>query len=269
MNATIQNRKVPVSVYMLTFNNERTLDQALASVSGWADEIVVVDSHSADSTPEIAKKYATNFIQRPWPGFRDQYQFAAEQCRNDWVLFVDADEMVPPELLQEIDQELSTNIELPENDRIAGYQCHRRTWFLGRWIKHGGWLPDHEIRLYDKNRGDWRGGLHAKIEVEGTEKYLRNVYLHYTYADLADQVRTINLYSTAAAQDMFEAGKKCILPHLLFRPLSRFIRDYFFKLGFLDGRTGFVIAVNTAFHVFLKYVKLWELQSENAPHTGA
>lgn len=258
-----ETRKIPVSVYMLTFNNARTVEAALESVKDWADEIVVVDSHSTDATPDIARRYATNLIQRPWPGFREQYQFASEQCRNDWVLFVDADEVLPQELLDEMDQELALNLQRPESQQIAGYHCHRITWFLGRWIRHGGWLPDHEIRLYDKNRGGWKGGLHAKVHVDGPEAYFQNEYRHYTYADIADQIQTINKYSDNAAQDMVEEGRSCTVLHLVFRPLGRFLRDYVFKRGFLDGRAGFVIAVNTAFHVFTKYAKLWELKRQD------
>lgn len=261
------NPDIPVSVYMLTFNNARTVETALRCVAGWADEIVVVDSHSTDETPEIAQRYATTFIQRPWPGFREQYQFAADQCRNDWALFIDADEEIPKTMLDEIDRELDANQKRPADKRIAGYQCNRITWFLGRWIQHGGWLPDHEIRLHDRNRGGWKGGLHAKVHVAGPEAFLENVFLHYTYADIADQIRTINKYSDNAAQDMLEEGRSSTALHLIFRPLGRFLRDYVFKRGFLDGRAGFVIAVNTAFHVFSKYAKLWELR--NAPQGNA
>ena len=249
---------VPVSVYMITFNNARTVERALRSVADWADEIVVVDSFSTDETPEIVRRYTTNFEQRKWPGFRDQYQYASERCRNDWVLFIDADEEISPALAREIREELSRNLSRPEPERIRGYECHRRTFFLGRWLMHGGWLPDHGIRLYDRRFGRWAGDLHAKVHVDGRVGVLRNLYYHYTYRDIADQIDTINRYSTTAAGDMENAGRRFSLFHLVFRPPVRFLRDYFLKGGFLDGLPGFIIAVNTMFHVFAKHAKLWE-----------
>ncbi len=250
---------VPVSVYMLTFNNARTVERALRSLA-WADEIVVVDSHSTDATREIAGRHTSRIIERDWPGFRDQYQFAADQCRNDWALFVDADEEFPPALVDEMRAELAANQERPETERVFGYECHRRTWYLGRWIMHGGWVPDHEIRLYDRRRGSWQGGLHAKIHINGKTAFFRNFCRHYTYADIADQLRTIDRYSATAAKDMLEAGKRFSWLHLLGNPLWRFCRDYFLKRGFLDGFPGLVVAVNTAFYVFIKHARLWELQ---------
>jgi len=255
----------PISVYMITFNNARTVERALKSVGNWADEIVVVDSFSTDATPEVAGRFAGRFLQRPWPGFRDQYQFAAEQCRNDWVLFIDADEEISPGLAAELREELARNLDRPEEERVCGYACRRRTYFLGRWIRHGGWVPDHEIRLYDRRFGRWEGALHAKVEVRGRTALLRNYYYHYTYADIADQISTINRYSSTAAADMDRSGRRFSLAGPLFHPPARFLRDYILKRGFLDGLPGFIIAVNTMFHVFAKHTKLWERQRAPRP----
>jgi len=257
--------EVPISVYMITFNNARTVERALQSVKDWADEIVVVDSFSTDDTPEIVRRYTSRFEQRPWPGFRDQYQYASEQCRNDWVLFIDADEEISPALAREIREELARNEERSESEKVRGYECHRRTYFLGRWILHGGWVPDHEIRLYNRRFGRWAGDLHAKVHVDGRVAFLRNFYYHYTYKDIADQIDTINRYSSTAAEDMERAGRRFSLLHLLFRPPARFVRDYILKGGFLDGLPGFIIAVNTMFHVFAKHAKLWEKRKAPPP----
>ncbi len=261
-----------LSAYMITFNNARTVERALRSVRSWVDEIVVVDSFSTDETPEIAKKYADRFLQRQWPGFRDQYQFAADQCAADWLIFIDADEEVSPRLADEIQTELRRNAERPDSARIRGYYGHRRTWYLGRWIRHGGWIPDYEMRLYHRNHGRWEGGLHAKIEVHGKTAHLRHFYYHYTYAGISDQILTIDKYSTVAAGDMENAGRRFVLFRLIADPPARFVRDYFLKLGFLDGLPGLIIAVNSAFHVFAKHAKLWErlaappaLPPEDAP----
>ncbi|MCF7854103.1 MAG: glycosyltransferase family 2 protein [Candidatus Pacebacteria bacterium] len=250
---------IPVSAFMITFNNERTLERALESLT-WADEIVVVDSFSTDRTPEIARQYADTFLQREWPGFRDQYQFAAENCTHEWVVFADADEVVTDQLADEIRAELQQNSSRSPDDRIHGYYANRTTWYIDRWIKHGGWVPDREIRLYNRNKGSWQGGLHACVKVEGREGCLRHIYLHYTYADIGDHLRTINRYSQTAAKELHEANKRFSLLRLLTRPPWRFVRDYFLKRGFLDGVPGLILAVNTMFYVFAKESKLYERQ---------
>lgn len=248
---------------MLTFNNARTVERALQSLA-WVDEIVVVDSFSTDATPGIVEKYAHRFEQRTWPGFRDQYQYAADLCRHDWALFVDADEEISPALTAEIQAELAANRPRPAAAQIQGYHAHRLTWYLGRWIRHGGWLPDHEIRLYRRDRGHWAGDLHAKLEVDGPVRHLHHLYYHYTYADISDQLQTIDRYSGTAADDMCNGGKQFSLLHLIGNPLARFFRDYILKRGFLDGMPGFVVAVNTMFYVFVKHAKLWEQRRDPA-----
>jgi len=243
----------PISVYMITKDNIRTVDKALQSVVGWADEIVAVDSGSTDGTVETLKRYTDRVSHRDWPGFRDQYQHAQDLTKNRWVLFIDADEEIGPDLAQEI-VKLFADGE-PEAD---GYIAHRRTYYLGRLIKHGGWYPDFEIRLYRKDRGGWKGGLHAKVHVDGEVRELDHVYLHYNYKDIADQIRTVNLYSDIEAVDMDEANKKTRLFKMLFSPPFRFFRDYILKKGFLDGMPGLIIAVTTSYYIFAKYAKLWE-----------
>jgi glycosyltransferase involved in cell wall biosynthesis len=241
-----------VSVYMITYNNEETVERALKSVT-WADEIVIVDSFSNDSTLEIARKFTDKIYQRKWPGHRDQYQYAADLTTHDWIMFVDADEEVSAELAEEIRKELSGKV-----NGINGFFVYRQTFYLGRWIRYGGWYPDGEIRLYRRNKGRWEGGLHAKVVVDGAVKSLKNRYLHYTYRNISDQIQTIDKYSRIAAEDMDGQGRTFCLFTLLFHPPFRFIKDYFFKLGFRDGLPGLVIAISTAYYVFIKYAKLWE-----------
>jgi hypothetical protein len=170
-------------------------------------------------------------------------------------MFVDADEEIPPQLAQEIQEELNAN-----DGQWDGYVVHRCTYYLGRWIKYGGWYPDYEIRLYDRNKGRWEGGLHAKVKVDGKVKALRNLYYHYTYRDISDQILTIDKYSQIAAGNMFQEGKRFSLIHMVINPLFRFIKEYIFKRGFLDGIPGLVIIVSTMFYVFIKHAKLWERQ---------
>ncbi len=246
--------KLPISVYVLTFNNRRTIERCLKSLE-WAEELVVVDSLSTDGTVEICKRYTEKVYQRPWAGHRDQYQYAADLTTHPWIMFVDADEEVPPELVQEIRDELEGG-----PPRFDGYLIYRRTYYLGRWIRYGGWYPDGEIRLYRRDKGRWEGGLHAKVAVNGKVGVLKNQYLHYTYRDISDQIQTIDRYSKIAAEDMAQGGERFSLFKLLIHPPFRFVKEYLFKLGFLDGLPGLIIIVSTMFYVFIKYAKLWELK---------
>ncbi len=244
--------KVPVSVYVLTTNNRRTIEQCLKSLS-WAKELVIVDSFSQDGTYEVCKQYTGKLFQRAWAGHRDQYQYAADQTTRDWIMFVDADEEIPPELAEEIRAEVNR-----KGNDTDGYFVYRRTYYLGRWIRYGGWYPDGEIRLYRRNKGRWEGGLHAKLAVDGKIGILKNQYHHYTYGNISDQIQTIDRYSKVAAQDLLESGKTFSLFKLLFHPLFRFMKEYFFRRGFLDGVPGLIIAVSTAYFTFIKYAKFWE-----------
>ena len=242
-----------ISVYMITRNNERTVEKALASVR-WADEIVVVDSFSTDKTPEICRRVTDRVIQRPWPGFREQYQCAADLTTHPWILFIDADEEISPELAEEIQRVLNGG-----GKGFDGFIIYRQTHYLGRWIRHGAWYPDYEIRLYRKEKGRWEGGLHAKVVVHGNVGSLKHEYLHHTYRDISDQIRTIDLYSRIEAEDMFKAGERFSLFNLLFRPPCRLIKEYLFRQGFRDGIPGLIIVIATMFYVFVKHAKLWEL----------
>jgi glycosyltransferase involved in cell wall biosynthesis len=244
--------KIPVSVYVLTTNNRRTIEQCLKSLS-WAEELVVVDSFSQDGTYEICKRYTDKLFQRKWTGHRDQYQYAADLTAQNWIMFVDADEEIPPELAEEIRMELNGRAK-----EFDGYFVYRQTYYLGRWIRYGGWYPDGEIRLYRRDKGKWEGGLHAKLVVNGKVGVLKNQYRHYTYGDISDQIKTIDRYSKIAADDLFESGERFSLLKLLFHPPFRFIKEYLFKRGFLDGIPGLIIAVSTAYFTFIKYAKLWE-----------
>ncbi len=245
--------KIPVSVYVLTTNNRRTIERCLESLS-WAQEIVVVDSFSQDGTYDLCRPYADKLIQRAWTGHRDQYQYAADLTTQDWIMFVDADEEIPPELAEEIGKALRE-----KGKDLDGYFAYRRTYYLGRWIRYGGWYPDGEIRLYRREKGKWEGGLHAKLVVDGKIGTLKHQYHHYTYGNISDQIQTIDKYSKIAAEDLFESGKKFRLFNLLLNPPFRFFKEYLLKSGFRDGLPGLIIIVSTMYYVFIKYAKLWEL----------
>jgi len=246
--------KVPVSVYVLTYNNRRTIERCLESLH-WAEELVIVDSFSTDGTYELCQQYTDKAYRQEWKGHRDQYQFAANLTTKDWIMFVDADEEVPPELAEEIRIELNG-----KPSALDGFFVYRRTYYLGKWIRYGGWYPDGEIRLYQRDKGKWEGGLHAKVVVTGKVGTFKNPYLHYTYRDISDQIRTIDKYSQIAAEDLVREGKKFSLFKLLFHPPFRFVKEYLFKSGFRDGLPGLIIIASTMYYVFIKYAKLWELE---------
>jgi glycosyltransferase involved in cell wall biosynthesis len=238
---------------VLTYNNLRTIERCLKSL-GWAEELVIVDSSSTDGTFEVCKRYTDKAYPVPWKGHRDQYQYAADLTTREWIMFVDADEEVPPELVEEIGQKFRDGVE-----GVDGFFVFRRTYYLGKWIRYGGWYPDGEIRLYRRDKGRWEGGLHAKVEVDGRVSTLKNQYFHYTYRDISDQIQTIDKYSQIAAEDMAGRGEKFSVFKLLFHPPFRFIKEYLLKFGFRDGLPGVIIIVSTMFYVFMKYAKLWEI----------
>ncbi len=249
-----RNPTLPLSVYMITLNNGHTIEKALQSVAGWAEEVIVVDSHSTDGAPEIIEKYIDRLYQYDTNSQRDKYQYAQDQCKNQWVLFIDADEWLTPEIKEEIARILSTET------GYNGFIVNRRNVYLGREIKYGGWYPDYEIRLYKKEKGKWEGGIHAKIHVDGKTGALKNYYMHTPYADTAHQIRTIDRYSEAYADDLHRSGRRFHLINMLARPIYRFFRDYIFKRGFLDGIPGLIIIASTMYYVFMKQAKLWEME---------
>lgn len=257
-----QDKRSPLSVYMITFNNSATIEKALASVAGWADEIVVVDSHSPDGTADIAARYTDRVLHYDTTDLRDKYQFAQDHCLNRWVLFIDADEWLTDTFKKEVEAIIRSG------SSRDGYIANRRNIYLGREIKHGGWYPDREIRLYRKDKGGWRGGIHAKVHVEGQVGHLSGHYLHAPYADTAHQIRTVDRYSENYARDLFSAGRRFHLANMVFRPLFRFFRDYIFKMGFLDGIPGIIIMASTMYYVFMKHARLWELEKEHGGKNG-
>lgn len=246
--------KIPLSVYMITLNNGATIERALTSVAGWADDVVVVDSHSKDGAIEIIEKYIGTIFQYDTSSQREKYQYAQDHCKNRWVLFIDADEWLTDEFKEEVERVISSD------SSRDGYIAHRRNIYLGREIKYGGWYPDREIRLYRKDKGGWQGGIHAKVHVDGKIGVLKNYYMHTPYTDTAHQIRTIDRYATAFAEDLFQSRRRFHLFNLLTRPIYRFFRDYIFKRGFLDGIPGLIIAASTMYYVFMKQAKLWEME---------
>lgn len=247
---------LPLSVYMITLNNGPTIERALTSVAGWAAEVVVVDSESTDGAKEIIGRYTDKCYQLMTSDMAEKYGYAQSLCTSPWVLFIDADEWLTAEIKAEIEN-IVTN-----GTGYDGFMVNRKNFYLGRIIKHGGWYPDHEIRLYRKDKGRWVGGIHAKVHVEGKIGTLGHYYLHTPYSDTSHQIRTIDRYSAAYADDLRAAGRSFHLTNMITRPLYRFFRDYLFKMGFLDGVPGLIIIASTMYYVFMKHAKLWEMLRE-------
>jgi glycosyltransferase involved in cell wall biosynthesis len=243
-----------LSVTVITKNEATDIGAALASVA-WADEIVVVDAFSTDATVAIAREYSPCVVQRAWNGYVDQKNHAASLARNDWILSLDADERVTPELAREIQDQLSAP------PTAAAFRVPRVTWHLGRWVRTTDWYPDHQTRLYDRRHAAWTGRyVHEAVTVRGTTGQLRSELQHYAYRDIADHLDTIDRYTTLAARQMHEAGRRAGFLQMAAHPPLAFLRNYIAHGGIRDGVPGLVISVMNAYYVFLKFAKLWELE---------
>jgi (heptosyl)LPS beta-1,4-glucosyltransferase len=245
---------VKISASIIVFNEEDNIAQLCETVS-WADEIVIVDSASADRTVEIAKRYTDKIFQREFRGYKDKHEFADSLATGDWIFWIDADERVTPELKRSIETLRSVDeTELPSGFRIA-----RKTWYEGRWIRHSGWYPDYQMRLYRKADSYWDGvAPHQTARVRGNVKILDGELLHYTKRDLSEHHRVTDSYATLAAEHLAGEGVKSGPSKMFFSPLAAFLRTYLLKQGFRDGVQGLMIAMFTAYGVFLKYAKVWE-----------
>lgn len=236
-------------------DEEDRIADCLASLA-FCDEIVLVDSHSRDGTRELAAAAGARVIERDWPGFTAQKDFAVRQARHDWVLCIDADERVSPELAGEIGR-------LREDGfpRHAGWRMRRLSAYLGRWMRFGAWSPDTKLRLFDRRRGGWTGaGVHETVRLDGSAGRLRGVLLHHPYRTLAEHLRTIDRYTTLTAEDMHARGRRAGAGDLVWRPAARFLKAYVLKLGFLEGWRGVLQASLSGYYGGLKYAKLLVLQ---------
>lgn len=247
-----------ISATVITFNEEANIAAALESLR-WADEIIVVDSDSTDRTVEIARRFTGKVFVRPWPGYSAQKSFATEQASNDWVFNLDADERVSDKLAREIER-----LKASANISASGFEIPRLTYYLGRWIKHSGWYPDYKLRLYNRNAGGWRGDyVHESVKVTGRVERLAGEILHYTVRNSSDHHLRIDLYTTLAARERFALGKRVSAISILLSPIAAFLRSYIFKRGFLDGTQGLAISFFAAHYVFLKNLKVWEMERES------
>ena len=250
---------VKITATIITFNEEENIAAACESVA-WADEILVVDAGSSDRTREVARSCGARVIEREWPGFAAQKQFAAEAANYDWIFSLDADERVSPRLRESI---LSLR-HLDEGALADGYRVARRSFYMGRWIRGGGWYPDYQLRLYHRARGRWQGAyVHESVKmVEGARvAILEGEILHYSVRDAAHHHRMIGeRYAPLGARQMYEAGQRTSPIKIALAGPAAFLRSFILKGGFRDGLAGYAIARFAAHHAFLKHLLLWEMQ---------
>jgi glycosyltransferase involved in cell wall biosynthesis len=261
------HQRATISAFIVCCNEERQIRRCLESVK-WCDEIVVVDSGSTDATLEICREYTAKIYHRAWEGYVIQKRFALEQCSSDWVLNIDADEEVSPELQREIQAILVADT-APARPEIHGYYLNRVVYFLQRWWRKGGWYPEYRLRLCRRAVTTWGGeDPHEKAFVRGATKRCVGELFHYSFTDLTDYVRRLNTLSANAAHTLIKKGRSGSLINIILHPLARFFKFYVSKRGFREGTAGLIVATIEAYSAFLKYAKVWELQNR-AQHQQA
>jgi (heptosyl)LPS beta-1,4-glucosyltransferase len=244
-----------LSVVIITFNEERNIERAIASVQNIADEIIVVDSFSTDKTKEICSKYSVQFIERAWEGYSSTKNFANSLAVNEFILSLDADEALSPELEKSI-------VQNKENGFSGAYRCNRLTNYIGKWIKRSGWYPDSKVRIFPKSKANWEGAfVHEELVIDSEieETLLKGDLYHYSYYSYADHQERADKYSILTAQKFHDKGKNASVLKPYLSALARFITMYFFKLGCFDGGKGFMIAFISAKSNVLKYKELRRL----------
>lgn len=248
-----------ISAVIITMNEEKLIEQCLQSLDDIADEVIVVDSFSTDSTEQICKRYNVKFVQREFRGFMDQKNYAVSLASHPYILSLDADEALSEELQKSL-------LEVKNNIRFEGYKVNRLSNYCGQWIRHSAWYPDPQLRLFRADRGNW--GLinvHETFIMNHDSRIsrLKGDLLHWPCTSKQDLTDKIERYSDIAAREFFESGKKASLITPYFHGIWRFIQTYFFRLGFLDGRNGYVICRTGAYSSYLKYYKLRNLILES------
>lgn len=251
---------IKLSGVIITYNEERYIEQCIKSLSPVVDEIVVVDSYSTDNTKSICLKYKVTFIEQKFLGYIEQKNFALQQTTNDYIISLDGDESLSDKLQDSI-------LKLKEDWKYNGYYCNRFNNFCGQWIKYSDWYPNKKLRIFDKRKAEWKGiNPHDEIVItdkKGEMGYLKGDILHLTYQTYSEFNKKIELFSSISARAYYDIGKKATLWKLLWNPFWAFFKAYFLRLGFLDGFNGFIICYLTGQRVFLKYAKLRELWKAN------
>ncbi|MEC9491597.1 glycosyltransferase family 2 protein [Flexistipes sp.] len=242
---------------VLTYNGEKYIDECLNSLRSCVDELVIVDSGSVDKTLEIAKKYSEKVIHHDFENYGKQCIYAIEQAPNSWIFILDQDEILESKLIDEINDLKKSGF------KHDAYSIGRRNFLFNKEIKHGGWGNDFVIRLFDRNKAFPTDNNFSVVKTEGNVKRLKNKIIHYPCDSIDKYFAKMHSYARISAKEMLEKNRKFRLHNLLFNPLYRAFKKYFFQKGFLDGMHGFILAVISYYFVFLKYLKLWELTNIN------
>jgi glycosyltransferase involved in cell wall biosynthesis len=242
-----------ISVVVITYNEEKNLARCLASVAGIADEVIVVDSFSTDGTMQIAESFGARFVSRAFDGYAKQKNFATGLAKNDWILSLDADEELSVDLRRSISA-------IKDDTSTVLFRIPRLTNYCGKWIKHCGWYPDFQGRLYNRRFGAWEEKMVHEFWKPGDESnnisVLSGDLLHYSFSSIGEHMRKIDKYTELAAREAQTRGRNASVLKVIFSPVWHFISEYFFKMGFLDGYYGFVICRLSAFSAFAKYSKI-------------
>ncbi len=247
-----------ISLVMITKNEEKNLAKSLDSVKDLVNEIVILDSGSADNTVEIAKQYGAKIFTRNFDNFSNQKNYALSLASNEWVLHLDADEYLSDELKEEIKKNIC-DVDSVDYD---GFYLTRTNFFLGRQMKHSGMAKEFRLRLAKKILSQYTGGVvHERLEVKGKIGYLKNIFYHNSFPNLDNYFKKFDQYTTLDARKRYDENKKFHITDILFRPVLGFIKPYILKAGFLDGLEGFIWAVLSSYYIFIKYVKLYLINS--------
>lgn len=243
---------IALSVVIITLNEEKNIERCIRSVQSVADEIVVVDSHSADNTTAIAQRLGARIVLQHFLGHLEQKNFATQQAKHDWVLSIDADEELSAELAEEIKKTKSNPI-------ARAYHFNRLNNYCGHWIRHGSWYPDRKIRLYNRVAGEWKGeNPHDRWTLHDNNErpaLLKGDLLHYSYTSISDHLKKIEKYSDIAARQKVNKGQDCSILKIWLGPKLKFVKDYIIKLGFLDGYWGFLVCKLSSMENLAKYAK--------------
>jgi glycosyltransferase involved in cell wall biosynthesis len=251
-----------LSAVIITFNEERNIERCLRSLEGVADEIIVIDSFSTDQTEAICAKYSVTFIQHAFAGHIEQKNFAIDAARNSWILSLDADEALTPELRNSIS-------EIKQNPRFLGYKFNRLTNYCGKWVRYCGWYPDTKVRLVHRDHARWQGtNPHDRLDMLQNEEiaHLSGDLLHYSYYTTADHLKQIEYFGKIASSALYAKGGRSNWLKIGIKTSAQFFKSFLLKRGFLDGRTGFTISRLSAYATYRKYKLLLDLQHQNEPN---
>lgn len=242
-----------LSATIITLNEQHNIGRCIDSLKGLVDEVIVVDSGSTDRTVEIAEGKGAKVFAKEWSGYSNQKNWANEQASNDLILSLDADEELSSELMSSIKNVLS--------DAGNSFKFARKANYCGVWINHTGWYPDTKFRIFNRTNTRWEGTIHESLKSSDSEPvHLKGDLLHYSYRSISEHVAQSDKFSHLSALALFQSGKKPSFFKMIVNPVVRFIKFYFTKLGFLDGKYGFIISVISAHEVFLKYAKHWQMK---------